>query len=57
MSPFVLDDYIRRLMIEEHRILEERIKLVVRPRPRWLPRRVWKAVIQRLLVVEHQTLP
>ena len=33
---------------------EAQIRLVLQPRPRWLPERVWRRVIARLLVIEER---
>ena len=34
-------------------VTEEHLRVLVQPRPRWLPERVWRRILTRLLVVEH----
>lgn len=36
---------------------EDQICLALQPRPRWLPERLWRKVIARLLVVEERREP
>lgn len=49
----VLDDFVVRVSTETATIIEERIKLVVRPKPRWLPERLWRKALARMLVIEE----
>ena len=50
----ILDEYTYKIMHEKQALLEERIKLVLKPRPRWMPERVYKVIIKRLFEVQIQ---
>ena len=51
----ILDDFILKVQIDRARVIEERLRLVVQPKPRWLPQRIWERVLSRLLVIEHRS--
>jgi len=36
-----------------HAQTERKLHLLVRPKPRWLPRRLWRAVVRRVVVLEE----
>lgn len=44
------DRVMKRSIDEMAKRLEERIKIVVKPRPRWMPRFVYRAVIRECVV-------
>lgn len=54
----IVDDFITQIhldaMGERVLLIEERIKLVVQPRPRWLPDFLWRRVLQRVFVIQEQ---
>lgn len=56
----ILAEYIDELAVEilgvRHDLIEERIRILLRPKPRWLPQRLWKLLVARLLVIETKTL-
>jgi hypothetical protein len=35
--------------------IEERINMVIKPRPQWLPVKVWKWLLKQLFYLEHLT--
>jgi len=57
----IVDDFITQVHLDamgkRALLLEERIKLAVQPRPRWLPDFLWRRVLRRVLVVKEQTNP
>ncbi len=57
MEARVLDDFVVRVTSEKVTLVEDRIRLVVQPRPRGLPERVWRRVLARLLVIEERPVP
>lgn len=51
-APEVLDEFKIVVARERAAFIEERIKLVLRDKPRWLPERLWRALVARLLVIQ-----
>ena len=49
----VLDDFTVAVSMESARIIEERVRVIVQPKPRWLPEFVWRRILARLLYLEH----
>lgn len=49
----VLDEMVFAVSVERARVLEERLRMIVRPKPRWLPEFIWRRVLARLLYIEH----
>lgn len=49
----VLDEYVRSVTLNDALVLEQRIRLLLRPRPRWVPARLWRALVRRIVVVEE----
>jgi hypothetical protein len=39
--------------MNKNRVIEERLRVIVQPRPRWLPEFIWRRVLARLLYLEH----
>ena len=52
----VIDEYTRSLLADERIFYEERIKTLLRPKPRWLPTYVWQRIIGRLLIIQTEKL-
>jgi hypothetical protein len=50
----LLDEYIHDFVFLHNRILEERIKIFLRPRPFWLPKFMWNKLIEWILVIEEK---
>lgn len=50
----VLDEFIVRIAHERAVVVEERIALHVRPRPRWMPEYAWRRLLARMLVVRSE---
>ena len=51
-----LDEFTRTLMMNDAIVQEERIKTLLRPKPRWLPTYVWQRIIGRLLIIQTEKL-
>lgn len=53
----VLDDFIVKVVAEASTrrgdIIEQRIRILLQPKPRWLPEAAWRAVLRRVLVLEE----
>jgi hypothetical protein len=47
----VLREWTEKITLNEAVIREQQLELVIRPKPRWLPRRVWKWAIGKLLFI------
>ena len=47
--PTVLENMHFKVMNERNTIWEEKIKLCLRPKPRWMPLKVWKWLLRRLI--------
>ena len=52
----VLDDFIHQTVIESEgkrlASIEERIRILLQPKPRWLPEWAYRRILARLLVLE-----
>jgi hypothetical protein len=49
----VLDEIAFTIAVEKNRIIEERLRVILRPRPSWLPEFIWRRILARLLYLEH----
>ncbi len=49
-----LDGYVKTLVLNDAIVQEQRIRLVLQPKPRFMPQWVWKRLIARLLVIQEQ---
>jgi hypothetical protein len=49
----VLDEYVERLLVNQAVIRETRLRVLLAPKPWWLPEFVWRRVVARLLVIEE----
>jgi hypothetical protein len=49
-----LDRWIQRAVYEQYAITERQLRALLRPRPRWLPRRIWNRLIRALIVLEEK---
>ena len=52
MKALVLDEFVYEVTFQRAKIIEEHIRLVVRPRPRWVPQRLWYRLVAKVLVME-----
>lgn len=50
----VLDEFVRTVTVDGATLIEERIKLVLQDKPRWLPQRLWRAILKRVIAIETQ---
>jgi hypothetical protein len=48
----VLDDLTLAVSMERAQIVEERLRTIIRPKPRWMPVFVWRRLLARLLYLE-----
>jgi hypothetical protein len=44
---------IDKMVAEHNHLLDERIRCCLKPKPRWLPERVWLWLVGKLFVVEQ----
>lgn len=51
----VLDEYVNEVTHRNAVVLEERIRVLLRDRPRWLPVSVWRLLIRWLLIIETRS--
>lgn len=51
--PDVLDELAFSVSVEKNRIIEERLRVIVQPKPSWLPNFVWRRILARLIYLEH----
>ena len=52
----LLDSFHYVMAIDRARAIEERITLMLRPKPRWLPRSAWRWLITRLIFIESKKI-
>ncbi len=52
----ILDDYVNQVTYQGAVVLEEHLQILLRPRPRWLPYRVWSFLVRRLIVIQTERL-
>ena len=45
----IIDDFVVRCQTWQHHVIEQRIQLVLRPAPRWMPRRCWLWLAARFI--------
>lgn len=50
----VLDDFAVRVSAASYDIAEKRVRLLLQPKPRWVPTGLWGAVIRRTLLIEER---
>ncbi len=48
-----LDSFTFRVQVEKALMIEQRIELVLQPRPRYLPDFLWRKILRRLLVIRE----
>lgn len=51
-----LDDFVVKFTHEGATIIENRIRLLLRPAPRWLPEKVWRWMIRQSILIEETKL-
>ncbi len=53
----ILDDFVYTVTVkvldEKATCIEERIKLILRPKPKWLSTRQWKWILRKLIYIER----
>ena len=49
----VLDEMNFSVSMEKNRIIEERLRVIIQPKPWWMPDFVWRRILGRLLYLEH----
>ena len=49
----ILDEMVFNISVDKNRIIEERLRVIVQPKPRWLPHAIWRRILARLLYLEH----
>jgi len=47
-----LADLALTISLERERIIEERLRAIIQPKPRWMPTFVWRRILARLLYLE-----
>lgn len=52
-APNVLDEMTFVVTAEKARVMEERVRIILQPKPRWLPTFIWRRILARLLYLEH----
>jgi len=52
-SRAVLDEWMFSAMYEQAVVTEKRIRLLLQPRPKWLPEFIWRRIVARLLYIEE----
>ena len=53
-EPETIREWTESVTIAGTKMREAQVRLALQPRPRWLPERVWRRVIARLLVIEER---
>ena len=48
----ICNSYVEKAIRKIHMAREERIKLAIKPKPKWLPEKVHKWILSKLLVME-----
>lgn len=49
-----LDDFVVRVSAASYDIVDKRVRLLLKPKPRWMPTRLWHAGIRRILSIEER---
>lgn len=52
----VVHEWVEKTMFHQAQERERQIRLVVQPKPKWLPERTWQSLLARLLVIEERPL-
>lgn len=53
MNDEVIREWVLETISQNHQIMEQQLRAVVRPRPVWLPNRIWRWTLRRLVYVEE----
>lgn len=48
----ILDDISFAISVEKNRVVEERLRVIIQPKPRWLPLFIWRRILGRMLYLE-----
>ncbi len=48
-----LDEMVFNISVDKNRVIEERLRVIVQPKPRWLPNFLWRRILARVLYLEH----
>lgn len=48
----ILGGYTHRIMHEQQLLWESHVQAKIRPRPRWVPNRLWHWLLSKMLVIE-----
>ena len=51
----VLDEMVFKVSVGKAEIIEERLRVIIQPKPRWLPDAIWQRLLARLLYLEHSS--
>ncbi len=51
----VLDEMNFKVSVGKAEIIEERLRVIIQPKPRWLPDSIWRRVLGRLLYLEESS--
>lgn len=49
----LLDSWTQQVILNDAVITERRMELHIQPRPSWLPEKIWRRVLARLLVLNE----
>jgi len=49
-----LDAFTYTIMAGKKKLIEEHFRIVIQPKPKWLPEWLWSRVLKRLLVLEME---
>lgn len=55
MSDNVIAEWTERIVVNEMTLRETQIRALLQPKPRWLPRAVWRRIIARLIILEERS--
>ena len=53
----ILHQFVYQAHVNRAKVIEEQIRVVLRPKPRWLPGRLWLWLVSRLIHLERKDLP
>ena len=54
MSEWKVAEWIEQVVYEQAVIREAHLRAIIRPKPRWLPTRVWHWLLRRILYIEDR---
>lgn len=54
MSSDVLSEWTEEVVLAGYKLREQHLRALIQPKPRWLPERIWRRVLRRLLVIEER---